>query len=325
MKVALLAGGTGGAKLAVGLRDLLHGFEGAAAAQPGELAVIANTADDIEIYDVHVSPDPDLISFRLAGVLSPQGFGIDGESHQQMDARRAAGEEIWFELGDEDLAVCAVRAKALASGSRLTAAHADALASYSSGGAQVLPMCDEPVRTVVETEIGERGIQQFLIQERSAPKITATRFEGIERASVSSEVRTAITEAELVIVGPSNPVISIAPILSLPGMSELLTDAAAPVLGVSPFVGGEVLKGPTERFLASEDHPATPTGVASYYDQRFPGVIDAWIADQPVAGYAHVLAGVEMSSPEQTREVAEEVLRYGAALTRGATPTGGVK
>ena len=135
VKVALLAGGTGGAKLAVGLRDLLHGLSGAAPELPGKLSVIANTADDIEIYGVHVSPDPDLITFRLAGVLSDQGFGIEGEGHSLMDARRAAGEEIWFELGDDDMAVCAARAEALAAGRPLTEAHALATTAYDTGGA----------------------------------------------------------------------------------------------------------------------------------------------------------------------------------------------
>lgn len=320
MRVVLLAGGTGGAKLAVGLRDLLHGFDGSAPEQPGELTVVANTADDIEIYGVHVSPDPDLISFRLAGVLNDQGFGIEGEGHTLMDARRAAGEEVWFELGDDDMAVCALRARALAAGKSLTDAHAEAIASYPSGGARVLPMCDEPVRTVVDTPAGTRGIQQYLIQDRSEPEILGTRFEGIEAARPSAAVRAAITEAELVIVGPSNPVISIAPILAVPGFAELLVDSPAAVLAVSPFVGGAVLKGPTAKFVESEGHPATVSGVADLYDQRHPDLIDAWIGDLPVERRPHVLADVEMSDAATTRSVAAEVLRYGASLARAGAP-----
>src|SRR4051812_36840630 len=124
MVVTLLAGGTGGAKLAVGLRDILHGIPGGAAVEePGQLHVIANTADDIEIYDSYVSPDPDLITFRLAGVLNDVGFGIEGETQTEMDERRAAGEDIWFALGDDDMVVCRERARLLAEGATLTAAH----------------------------------------------------------------------------------------------------------------------------------------------------------------------------------------------------------
>lgn len=318
MDVALLAGGTGGAKLAVGLRDILHGFEGEAAELPGQLSVIANTADDIEIYDVHVSPDPDLITFRLAGVLNDLGFGIEGEGHSLMDARRAAGEEIWFELGDDDLAVCAARAEALAGGAPLTAAHAQATSKYPTGGAAVLPMTDEPVCTVVVTPGGERGIQQFLIQDRSEPLIVSVRFDGAEAARATAESLAAIESASLIVIGPSNPVISVAPILSTPGIADALRTASAPVLAVSPFVGGEVLKGPTAKFVESAGHRPTSAGVADFYEDRFPGVIDAWIADDPIPGHPHHLANVEMSDPGKTRSVAAEVLRYGASLARTA-------
>lgn len=319
MKVALLAGGTGGAKLAVGLRDVLLGSSDQAAERPGELAVIANTADDIEIYGVHVSPDPDLISFRLAGVIGELGFGIAGESHDLMDARRAAGEDVWFELGDEDLAVCAERSEALAAGQPLTAAHAKATASYDTGGATVLPMCDEPVRTQIATDSGERGIQQFLIQDRSEPEIRGVRLAGIESAQATAAVLDALDAADLIVIGPSNPLISIAPILETPRLAGAALAARAPVLAVSPFVGGAVLKGPTAKFLTATGHAATSAGAAAFYEQRFPGLIDAWIADDPVPGHAHHLAQVEMSDAEQTRSVAAEVLRYGASLAPSAT------
>jgi LPPG:FO 2-phospho-L-lactate transferase len=314
MDVVLLAGGTGGAKLAVGLRDLLHGFGNEPPDQPGQLIVIANTADDIEVYDVHVSPDPDLITFRLAGVLNEHGFGIEGEGHALMDERRAAGEEIWFELGDEDMAVCATRARLLASGLPLTTAHTSATSEYHLGGARVIPMSDEPVRTIVETVDGDRGIQQFLIQDRSEPEIKSVRFDGIEGASITSRVENALSVAELIIVGPSNPIISVAPILSTPGMADALRGAAAPVLGVSPFVGGEVLKGPTAKFLEAAGHPATSAGAADYYRAEHGDLIDAWISDDPIPGHAHHLANVHMSDPGRTRSVAAEVLRYGASL-----------
>jgi LPPG:FO 2-phospho-L-lactate transferase len=314
MKVALLAGGTGGAKLAVGLRDILHGFDDQAAELPGRLDVIANTADDIEIYDVHVSPDPDLITFRLAGALNAAGYGIEGETHTLMDARRATGEDVWFELGDDDMAVCAERARLLNAGVPLTEAHAKACAAYPTGGARVLPISDDPVRTLIETEAGTRGIQQFLIQDRSEPEILGVKYAGIESAVTTSAVLDAITEADLIIVGPSNPIISVAPIMLVSNLWKSMRDSAAPVLGVSPFVGGAVLKGPTVKFVESAGFEATSKGVADYYESHFPACIDAWIADDHIYGHAHHLAGVEMSSPEQTRAVAAEVLRYGASL-----------
>jgi LPPG:FO 2-phospho-L-lactate transferase len=314
MNVALLAGGTGGAKLAVGIRDVVHGTGTLPAAQPGQLSVIANTADDIEIYGVHVSPDPDLISFRLAGVLNENGYGIEGELHTLMDARRAAGEEVWFELGDDDMAVCAARAAALEQGSSLTEAHALATAPYPSGGARVLPMSDLPVRTEVNTPEGQHGIQQFLIQQQSRPEVLSVEFSGLETARASAAVIEAIKSADLVVVGPSNPVISVAPILLTPGVADALRGARAPVLGVSPIVGGTVLKGPTAKFLEAEGFAATSSGVAAYYAERFPDVIDAWFADDPVAGAPHHLFSVELSSPEAARTVAAEILRYGGSL-----------
>jgi LPPG:FO 2-phospho-L-lactate transferase len=320
MEVALLAGGTGGAKLAVGLRDLLHGHDAEPAARPGRLSVIANTADDIEIHGVHVSPDPDLISFRLAGVLDERGFGIAGERHEQMDARRAAGEDVWFELGDDDLAVCATRAALLAEGRRQTEAHARAIADhgFELGGASVLPMCDEPLRTIIDTPDGPRGVQQFLIQDRAEPEILGVRFDGAERATVTPEVRSALERAELVVIGPSNPAISIAPILAAGGVVAALRAGGAPVLAVSPLVGGRVLKGPTARFMAAAGFAADSTGVAAYYESLHPGLIDAWIADEPVSGHPHCLAHVAMGDPQATRAVAADVLEYGASLAPAA-------
>ncbi len=314
MRVALLAGGTGGAKLAVGLRDLLHGHDDEPAQTPGQLSVIANTADDIEIYDVHVSPDPDLITFRLAGVIGEHGYGIANESHTQMDARRAAGEEVWFELGDEDMELCEYRARLQLGGATPTAAQERATSRYDLGGARLFPMSNQPVRTVVETPAGARGIQQFLIQDRGAAEIRSVNFNGVESARPTIQVRRAIESADLVVVGPSNPVISIAPILSLAGMTELLQSASAPVLGVSPIVGGKVLKGPTAAFLSAAGFAADTSGVADYYAANFPDVIDAWIGDDPALGHPHHLAEVEMSDPAATRDVAAEVLRYGASL-----------
>ena len=315
MVVALLAGGTGSAKLAAGLRDIL--LDPRFASGPGgELNVIANTGDDIEIYDAHVSPDPDLITFRLAGVIDERGFGVKGETHDEMDRRRAHGEDIWFELGDDDLAVCRARSDALAGGATLTAAHEQATAAYDTRGARVLPMSNDPVRTVVRTPAGPRGLQQFLIQDRSEPAIEEVLFGGAATAAPTNEVLDAIARADLVVIGPSNPVISIGPILAMPRLRDALAAAAAPVLAVSPFVGGEVLKGPTAKFLSASGVTADSSGVAAHLRARYGEIVDAMIADDPVAGLPHHLAGVRMADDDEQRAVASEVLRYGSSLSR---------
>lgn len=309
MVIALLAGGTGGAKLAVGLRDRL------AADGDGELRVIANSGDDIEIYDAHVSPDPDLITFRLAGVLDAAGYGIAGETHTEMDRRRADGEEIWFELGDRDLAICRTRAAALAGGASLTEAHTSATAEFALGPARVLPMSDEPVRTMISTPTGRRGLQQFLIQDRSEPQIEGVSFDGIADARPSSQVLDAIASAAAIVIGPSNPVISIGPILAVPGMREAIRAAGAPVIAVSPFVGGEVMKGPTEKFVAAAGFSPNTAGVAGLYGD----IVDHWVADDPAGARPTLLADVLIDSAESGARLAGEIIDLASRL-RENTP-----
>ncbi|MGH2906842.1 MAG: 2-phospho-L-lactate transferase CofD family protein [Solirubrobacterales bacterium] len=312
MVVALLAGGTGGAKLAAGLRDILHGTDGFPAIEPGELHVIANTGDDIEIYHSYVSPDPDLITFRLAGVLNDAGFGIEGESHDEMNRRRAAGEEIWFQLGDDDLTVCRERAELLAAGSSLTEAHRKATAAYDTGGARVLPMSDAPVRTVVVTPDGERRLQEYLIRDRSEPAIESVRVTpDAGPAPTAPAVLEALERADLVVIGPSNPVISIDPILKTAGLLEAID---APLIAVSPFVGGEVLKGPTAKFLTAAGAAPNPQGALDFLQAATGGAIDGFVGDEPVTGIAHHLTDVRMSDTDEQRKVAAEVIRYGRSF-----------
>ncbi|MBK5230350.1 MAG: YvcK family protein [Thermoleophilia bacterium] len=321
MVIALLAGGTGGAKLAVGLRDALASrgkgdaradTNGGGTDGGGGLRVIANTGDDIEVYGTHVSPDPDLITFRLAGVLGDRGFGIAGESHDEMDRRRAAGEDVWFELGDDDLAVCRARAMAMAAGATQTEAHRIATAAYPTGDATVLPMCDQPVRTVIATPGAPRPLQEYLIRDRCEPAIEGVSFDGIESARPTPLVERAIAEADAIVIGPSNPVISIQPILALPGMRDLLCDADAPVLAVSPYVGGEVLKGPTAKFMAAAGMATGTRGVADYYWD----MVDAWIADEPAGDRPTLIADVRMDDRAGQLRLARELLRHAESLTR---------
>lgn len=301
MVIALLAGGTGGAKLACGLRDVVG----------GGLAVIANTADDIEIYGVHVSPDPDLITYRLAGVLDERGFGIAGEGTSEMERLREAGEDTWFALGDDDFAVCRSRAAALAEGLTLTEAQARATAEYDTGGARVLPMSDEPVRTQVATPDGLRGVQQYLIADRCEPTITGVGFAGIEQAGPTDAVLEALAAADLVVIGPSNPIISIAPILELQRMRSTLAVTMAPVVAVSPYVRGEVVKGPTAKFMEAAGFAPGNEGFARFYS----GIADVLVADEECAGAETIVTDVGMPDARAQRLLAERVLELGPAAT----------
>ena len=262
--LVVLAGGTGGAKLAAGLYDLLG---------PDELTVIANTGDDIEIYDVHVSPDPDLVTYWLAGIIDERGWGIRDDTWRTM----AAQPSPWFRLGDRDLELCALRTERLRAGERLTDAHA-AVVQAVGVRAAVVPMSDAPVRTHVLTPKGRRPFQEFMIVDRAAAPIEGVELRGIEAAAPPPEAVEALRAADAILIGPSNPIISIGPILAVPGMREALRCAPAPVVAVSPFVGGRAVKGPTDAFMEQAGLDRSASGIAAAYE----GVIDGLVADEPM-------------------------------------------
>jgi LPPG:FO 2-phospho-L-lactate transferase len=211
--VVILTGGTGGAKLARGMADVLG---------PEHLTAIVNTGDDIEIYGAHVSPDPDLVSFWLAGTIDERGWGLRGDSFAVMDFLRELGVDVWFNLGDRDLAWCVERARMLAEGLSPTAALAR-LDEAIGVRARVLPMSDDPVRTWVRTgSAGWCAFQEFMIRERAAGLIEDLEYRGAEQARASAEALAAIARARAIVIGPSNPLASIAPILAVPGIREAL-------------------------------------------------------------------------------------------------------
>jgi LPPG:FO 2-phospho-L-lactate transferase len=290
--VVVLAGGTGGAKLARGLLDAVD-----------ELVVIANTGDDSEHYGVHVSPDPDLVSYWLADVIDERGWGIDGDTWNEMDRRRAAGEAIWFNLGDRDLEFCRMRTERLAAGERLTNAHA-AVVGALGVPARVLPMADEPVRTWVQAGGDWHPFQEFMIKLRGEHP-EAIELRGIDSARPTPDVLDAIAGAEVIVIGPSNPVISIGPILAVPGMREALAVAGAPVVAVSPFVRGDVLKGPTEAFCRMA---GLRTGTRAI-EKAYAGLLDGVVADEP--GALPTLAiDVLMDTADARRRVAAATLDF---------------
>jgi LPPG:FO 2-phospho-L-lactate transferase len=291
--VVVLAGGTGGAKLARGMLDVAG----------EDLVVVANTGDDIEMYGAHVSPDPDLCTFWLADRIDARGWGLAGDSFAVMDGLRELGREIWFNLGDRDLAVGLDRARRLAGGERLT----DALAALGRAlglRARVLPMCEEPVRTRVRARGRDWSLQEFLILGRGVGPVEDVELDGIEGARLTPEVADALAAARAVVIGPSNPIISIGPILAVPGMREALAASPAGVVAVSPLVRGRVLKGPTQPFMAWAGHALTSNGVADAYA----GVIDALLADEPASALPTRVADVLMDDDAARRRVAGEAL-----------------
>jgi LPPG:FO 2-phospho-L-lactate transferase len=300
MRVALLSGGTGGAKLARGLLDEV-GAE--------NLTVIANTGDDTEAHGVHVAPDPDLVTYWLADAIDERGYGIRGDTWEVMDALEAAGLPTWFRLGDRDLAMCLIRTELLRAGERLTEAHA-AVVTAMGVGAEVLPMADEPVRTHVRVGGEWLSIQEFLIVQRAQGPLEGVELRGVEEARPTPEVLGALERADTIVIGPSNPVISIGPILALPGMREALRSSSAPVVAVSPLVGGRALKGPTELFCEHVGIGCSAAGVARAYE----GVIDGIVADEDVEGVRVFCANTVMDSADSRRRVAQEVLDFGATL-----------
>jgi LPPG:FO 2-phospho-L-lactate transferase len=299
--VVVLAGGTGGAKLLRGMADVI---------EPESLVAIANTGDDIEIYGALVSPDPDLISFWLADRIDERGWGLKDDTFNVMDALRALGSDVWFNLGDRDLAWCVRRTGMLAEGISATAALR-ALDESIGVRARVLPMCDEPVRTWVRGTEGWRTFQEFMIRDRAAGPVEGLEFRGAEQAQPTEQALAAIAGARAIVIGPSNPLASIAPILAVPGMREALAEAAAPVVAVSPIVGGEVLKGPTAAFMAFAALECHAGGVADFYGD----LLDGMVADEDVERELPSLrTDTRMDDAAARARVAAQTLDFADAL-----------
>jgi LPPG:FO 2-phospho-L-lactate transferase len=305
MRVALLAGGTGGAKLAAGTQEEVG----------GDLTVIANTGDDVEALGVHVSPDPDLVTYWLSGEIDEErGWGIRGDGFVAFERLQQLGAPSWFGLSDRDLAACLYRRQFLDDGGRPTDAQAQ-IARGLGVEARVLPMADTPVRTQVITPAGPRALQEYLILDGGQPAVEGVQLEGIEAAEPTPEVLEAIRVAEVIVLGPSNPVISIGPILAIPGMREAIAASPAPVVAVSPYVAGEVVKGPTDRFMEGIGRPTTAAGVASLYAGLIDGmVVDEGDPDPPPAELPTLAAPTLMEGAAGRLRLARIVLDYAATL-----------
>ena len=301
--VVVLAGGTGGAKLARGMLDVVGA---------DSLVTIANTGDDIEIYGAYVSPDPDLVTFWLADKIDERGWGLAGDTFHVMDGLRAIDVDVWFNLGDRDLAIGIERARRLQQGQRLTEAHQAITKAFNTPA--VLPMSDEPVRTRVMANDRWWPFQEYMIKAGgagSAPGlIQDVDFRGARAARPTERVLDAIATARAIVIGPSNPVISIGSILAVAGMREALTGASAPVVAVSPLVGGEVLKGPTAAFMEYAKLPLSSDGIAACYEHLIDGLVADRATDRITVHHTDVL----LATPAERRRVAAETLRFATAL-----------
>ena len=308
-----LSGGVGGAKLALGLCDVLE--------DPARLTVVANTGDDFEHFGLKVCPDLDTLTYTLAGLANPEtGWGRAGESGAFMDALGALGGEIWFFLGDKDLAIHVERTRRLRSGESLSAVTTDLCARLGIR-ARIVPMSDDPVPTIVETEDGPLAFQHYFVRERCRPRVLGFRHEGAEQAQASAGFLDALAAPDLgaVIICPSNPYISIDPILAVPGVRAALTTSKAPVIAVSPIVGGQAVKGPTAKMMAELGIAPGAAAIA----QLYAGLIEGFVLDKADRGEAAAIAAagvaVEvthtmMTAREEKQALAGAVLAFAERL-----------
>ena len=280
MRVVALAGGVGGAKLAAGLYGVLP---------PDHLSVVVNTGDDLDLYGLRVCPDLDTVLYTLSGLADPvQGWGIAGDTFATLDLLGRYGVPTWFRLGDRDLATHIRRSELLRGGARLTAVT-DGLARALGVRAQLLPMCDEPVVTRVRTPDGVLDFQDYFVRRRHGDPVLGLEFAGIDAARVTDEVRDAVAGATAIVLCPSNPFVSVAPILAVPGLRDLLR-AGAPIVAVSPIVGGQALRGPAADMLAALGHEVSALGVARLYQ----GLAHGFVLDEEDSALAPAVEALGM-------------------------------
>jgi LPPG:FO 2-phospho-L-lactate transferase len=312
----VLAGGYGGAKMA-------HGFALEATrrqsidGEPLELTVIGNTADDLILHGLHVSPDLDTIMYTLSGwANTATGWGVRDETWSAAEMLTRYGEETWFRLGDRDLATHVLRTAGLRAGSRLTEVTAR-LADALDMPATLLPMCDERVATRVRTAGGWLDFQDYFVRRGHRDEVLELRFDGLEEAHPTDEVLGAIGTAHLLVLAPSNPFVSIGPIVALPGMSQALLAADARTIAISPIIGGTALRGPADRLLLSLAGERGSAGVARHYARAHPGLIDDFVLDHAdaaaldevsAAGYRTVVTNTVIGSDDERRTLAAELL-----------------
>ncbi|MCB0078557.1 MAG: 2-phospho-L-lactate transferase [Anaerolineales bacterium] len=305
-RVVALAGGVGGAKLAQGLQQCVG----------ARLTVVGNVGDDMELYGLHISPDLDTVMYWLAGVNDAErGWGLQGETWHNVETLQRIGAEPWFRLGDRDLATHLQRSQLLRGGQRLTVATARLCEGWGVD-ATLLPVTDEPLRTVVETNDGLLDFQTYFVREQWQPVVRAIHFEGADSSRLTPEVEAALNNASIIVICPSNPMLSIAPLLAVPTLRQRLQQSKAPVVAVSPIVGGDAVKGPTAKLFRELGEAPTALNVARHYAD----FIDAFLLDErddherrriEALGLRVATADTLMHSAADRRRVAEAALALG--------------
>lgn len=311
MNVVAIAGGVGGAKLAHGLYHALP---------PDSLSIVGNTADDLTRYGLHISPDLDTVMYTLAGLANTvTGWGVTGDTFTALDMlARYDSDAAWFQLGDADFATHIWRTNHLHAGNTLTEVTAAMLQALGVR-ARLLPMCDERVATLVETPEGWLEFQDYFVRRRHALPVSGVRFEGIAEARVTAAVTDALSAADVIVFCPSNPLVSIGPILAVPGLRDALAASKAIKIGVSPIVGGKALKGPADQMLAGQGVEVSAYGVATGYV----GLLDGFVVDEADAddaeriralGIAAQVTNTVMQSDADRETLAGAVLAFASAL-----------
>jgi LPPG:FO 2-phospho-L-lactate transferase len=303
-RVVALAGGVGGAKLALGLQLVVA---------PGDLAVVVNTGDDAEFHGLLVCPDHDTVLYTLAGLADRErGWGLAGETWAAATQLGRLGEPTWFQLGDRDLALHVHRSRRLREGDRLTTVALD-VAARLGVPSRILPMADEPVRTRVRTPDGWLPFQDWFVRLHNEPPALEIALDGVDQARMTPEVEEALAEADAIVICPSNPLVSIGPILAVPGIRDALAEArrgGTRVAAVSPIVGGRALRGPADRMLAALGEEVSPLGVA----RRYVGLVDVFVIDEADAARARAVDALGMRAVVAPSVMTDDASR--AALAR---------
>jgi len=308
LHLTALAGGVGGSKLLLGLHDVID---------PRALTIIVNTGDDITLHGLKISPDLDIVTYTLAGIVDPaKGWGFRSESFQALKCLAKYGRADWFNLGDRDLATHIHRTAMLAEGKTLSEA-ADSIRTALGVKARILPMSDQPIPTIIDSNEGTLHIQEYLVKRRCEPIVQAIHFEGVESARPAPGVLEAIRGADRIVICPSNPLISIGPILAVPGIRDALRERKKNVISVCPIVGGKSLKGPSDKMLVQLGYESSASGVAKLYAD-FTGifVIDPQDKSQQGAirdlGMDVAVLPTVMKSRAQKRKLAQAILKLTA-------------
>jgi LPPG:FO 2-phospho-L-lactate transferase len=306
-RVLALAGGVGGAKLVLGLSRVLT---------PDQLTVVVNTGDDEEIHGLHISPDLDTVMYTLAGVENPAtGWGRRDDTFFAMNSLEALGGEAWFRLGDADIGTHLRRTEMLRSGSSLSAVTAD-LCHRLGVRCSVAPMSDDRIRTIALTRDGAMSFQEYFVEHRCEPVLTGLKFDGADTATPSPALQAALQEASLLVFCPSNPFVSIGPILAVPGVRDAIQSFSGRRIAVSPIIGGQAVKGPAAKMFAELGERSSALTVA----QRYQGLCDVFVLDEVDAelvsavstlGVRALVAPTLMVSEQDKIELARRILAIG--------------